>query len=76
MIHIKCFAHVKEKIGSDEITVNYQKVTVGALLQELAERYQFSKEQIMVAVNEEYAYPENVVHAGDTVALIPPVSGG
>jgi molybdopterin synthase sulfur carrier subunit len=30
----------------------------------------------MVAVNEEYAEPDDVIKSGDTVALIPPVSGG
>jgi molybdopterin synthase sulfur carrier subunit len=31
---------------------------------------------VMVAVNETYADGDVVVRAGDTVALIPPVSGG
>ncbi len=30
----------------------------------------------MFAINEEYAVDEDVVKAGDIVALIPPVSGG
>jgi molybdopterin converting factor small subunit len=32
--------------------------------------------QIVVAVNADYAGPEVVLHAGDDVCLIPPVSGG
>jgi molybdopterin converting factor small subunit len=32
--------------------------------------------QIVVAVNEEYAEPETVLHPGDEICLIPPVSGG
>jgi molybdopterin converting factor small subunit len=30
----------------------------------------------LVAVNERYARPEHALHAGDTVAVIPPVAGG
>ena len=32
--------------------------------------------KIVVAVNAEYADPELVLHQGDEVCLIPPVSGG
>ena len=32
--------------------------------------------QIVVAVNAEYAEPDTVLHSGDDVCLIPPVSGG
>ncbi len=32
--------------------------------------------KIVVAVNSEYADPETVLHQGDEVCLIPPVSGG
>ena len=32
--------------------------------------------KIVVAVNAEYADPEIVLHQGDEVCLIPPVSGG
>ena len=32
--------------------------------------------QIVVAVNAEYAEPQVVLHDGDDVCLIPPVSGG
>jgi len=29
-----------------------------------------------VAINERYARPDQTLHAGDTVAVIPPVAGG
>lgn len=32
--------------------------------------------QIVVAVNAEYAEPDVILHQGDEVCLIPPVSGG
>lgn len=31
---------------------------------------------LAVAVNQEYAYPQHLLHEGDEVALLPPVSGG
>jgi sulfur-carrier protein len=31
---------------------------------------------VMFAVNEEYVLDNETIHPGDTVALIPPVSGG
>ena len=30
----------------------------------------------LVAINQSYAAPADVIHAGDEVALIPPVAGG
>ena len=30
----------------------------------------------MLAVNQEYASPEHLLHPGDEIAVIPPVSGG
>lgn len=36
----------------------------------------FGKDTIQVAVNEEYALKEDVIHSGDVCAFIPPVSGG
>ena len=33
-------------------------------------------DNVMVAINEEYAMDQDVIQSGDTVAFIPPVSGG
>ncbi|EEL48904.1 Molybdopterin converting factor (Subunit 1) [Bacillus cereus Rock3-44] len=33
-------------------------------------------DQLMVAINEEYANADDKIQSGDVVALIPPVSGG
>ena len=41
-----------------------------------AVRYQLQLQGSMVAVNDEYANPDTALHAGDTVAFIPPVAGG
>jgi len=33
-------------------------------------------DQVLTAINEEFAIDEDIVKDGDTVAFIPPVSGG
>jgi molybdopterin converting factor small subunit len=56
--------------------LDFKKISVKDLLEELANSYQLQTDTFMVAVNEEYADIEDVILEGDTVALIPPVSGG
>ncbi|PPA70711.1 molybdopterin converting factor subunit 1 [Jeotgalibacillus proteolyticus] len=76
MITVQCFAHLREQLGQDQITVEKEKLTVKELLKELTDQYAIQTDSLMVAVNEEYAEPEDSVTKGDRVALIPPVSGG
>ena len=76
MINILLFAYLQEVIGETKITWSELPITVGDLKQKLAEKYNLSLQSVMVAVNEEYADDDIVLKAEDTVALIPPVSGG
>lgn len=76
MINILCFAHLKEQIGKEQLEVASNELTVEELLSELREKYSIETDKLIVAVNEEYADSDDVVRSGDTVALIPPVSGG
>ncbi|MGD7044990.1 molybdopterin converting factor subunit 1 [Jeotgalibacillus proteolyticus] len=76
MIHIQCFAHLREQTGQDTITLEQTSLSVAELLAELSSRYAIETESLMVAINEEYAAPEDRVSQSDRVALIPPVSGG
>lgn len=77
MITILFFAHLQEMAGTDRITLHTNEITVSTLKQKLANDHGIKNlDQIMFAINEEYAIDEDVVKAGDTVALIPPVSGG
>lgn len=75
MIKVLCFAHIKELTGSDELLLEKEELTVQEFLQNMNEQYGINSD-CMVAVNEEYAEPDDVIKSGDTVALIPPVSGG
>jgi molybdopterin synthase sulfur carrier subunit len=77
MINVLLFAHLKDQAGSERITLEEELLTVKELLAILQESYSLRNlEQVMVAVNEEYSTEEDTVKSGDTVALIPPVSGG
>lgn len=76
MIKVLLFAHLKEQAGRSEMEINGENMTVGELRQALAEKGILQQDAVMVAVNEEFARDEEMVHSGDTVALIPPVSGG
>lgn len=77
MITVLLFAHLQEQFGAETITVHATELTVGGLKERLKAEYNWSDSQrVMVAINEEYAMDEDIIKNGDTVALIPPVSGG
>ncbi|MCM3397771.1 molybdopterin converting factor subunit 1 [Oceanobacillus profundus] len=77
MIKILLFAHLQEKAGSDQLTIDKEQTTIRDLKNILKETYQLIElDQVMTAVNEEYVMDDEIVKAGDTVAFIPPVSGG
>jgi len=77
MIKILLFAGLKERVGKSVLTWDKTPITVAMLKEELQKvpgLDHFSS--ILVAVNEAYARDDVVINDGDTVALIPPVSGG
>ena len=77
MIKVLLFAHLQEKIGKDNLVIEKNSLTVKELRDFVSQTYEVgSLENVMVAVNEEYALDEDLVQTGDTVAFIPPVSGG
>ncbi|KMY54259.1 molybdenum cofactor biosynthesis protein MoaD [Bacillus sp. FJAT-27231] len=76
MINVLCFAHLKEQVGQEQLELAHDELTVKELLQELHEQHSIDTDSLIVAVNEEYADVDDVIKSGDTVALIPPVSGG
>ncbi|WP_044748702.1 molybdopterin converting factor subunit 1 [Bacillus alveayuensis] len=76
MIKILFFAHLQEAIGKERIQLNSAPLTVKQLKSHLETEYNIDLHHVMVAVNEEYASENELIHPGDTVALIPPVSGG
>eukprot|EP00130_Batrachochytrium_dendrobatidis_P008315 XP_006683190.1 hypothetical protein BATDEDRAFT_92958 [Batrachochytrium dendrobatidis JAM81] len=77
MIKILFFAHLQEAVGNDRMQLEMEQTSVEQLKLELQRNYQITGlEQVMTAVNEEYALNDSVINPGDTVAFIPPVSGG
>jgi sulfur-carrier protein len=76
MITLLFFAHLQEAIGEERVILPHVSKTVKELKEEVKQRYHISLEQVMVAVNEEYARDDQELQPGDIVAFIPPVSGG
>ncbi|MGG3279183.1 molybdopterin converting factor subunit 1 [Paenibacillus solani] len=77
MIQVYYFAGLRDAAGKAEETIDRENWKVQDLLDWVEETYPaFRNKTVFVAVNEEYASQEDVIHSGDIVALIPPVSGG
>ncbi|GEK57585.1 MoaD/ThiS family protein [Marinococcus halophilus] len=77
MINVLCFAHMKDIFGGERLAINSGGIaTVKDVLEHLKSAYDADVSGIMTAVNEEFAEESTPVSQGDTVALIPPVSGG
>ena len=77
---VRLFAIFREKAGVSEVTLELpEHSTVADLLAVMERRYPsvpVSMPHTMVAVNTEYVEKVHLLHDGDEVALIPPVSGG
>jgi molybdopterin converting factor subunit 1 len=72
------FASLREKTRQRSLELPLEKPSS---LRELARRLEetfagLSLSGSLCAINEQYAEPESLVKAGDTVAFFPPVSGG
>ncbi|KEK24524.1 molybdopterin converting factor subunit 1 [Bacillus gaemokensis] len=77
MIQVLLFAHLQEEAGTSALKIDGGNITVTELKEILTKEHHLAvSEQVMVAVNEEYANADDKIHDGDIVALIPPVSGG
>ncbi len=80
-LEIRLFATLKDRAGQGRVSLTLDKpeVTVQEMLVALAAAYPALSPSLpttLVAVNRQYATPETAIHAGDEVALFPPVSGG
>jgi len=80
-IKVLYFSSLKDRVKKILRRDRYKRAFVckGSFYKFLKERYpQISQDldNIMVAVNEEYVDTDHILKDGDTVALIPPVSGG
>lgn len=79
-ISVNLFATLKDKAGTDCIEVEVpDNVSIKELIETIGRDYPELRENAgaaLVAVNHEFAFPEDVLQASDEVALFPPVSGG
>ena len=77
MITVVLFARLKREAGLEQVQVPLPSPpTVRALAAGVEARYSLSLKGCMVAVNEQYADPEQTIADGDEVAFLPPVAGG
>ncbi|MCQ6280325.1 molybdopterin converting factor subunit 1 [Bacillus sp. EB600] len=71
------FAHLRDQVGAEEVQIEAAGKTVAQLKAEVIETYKLAKmDTVMTAINEEFAQDEETISDGDTIAFVPPVSGG
>jgi len=79
-VQVRLFATLKDRAGREMITVWLPDgARVADLLRAVAEAYPSLQSYLpstVVAINHEFAFPEDDVRPGDEVAMFPPVSGG
>jgi molybdopterin converting factor subunit 1 len=78
---VKLFATIKAKAQASQLVIELEegRSTVKDLLALISAQHpalETSLKSVLVAVNSEYAFPEQVIKPNDEVALFPPVSGG
>jgi sulfur-carrier protein len=70
------FAHLRDAVGEESVSINFMGKTVAEVKVVLSVTYGINLDTVMTAVNEEFAGDDDVLNDGDVVAFIPPVSGG
>ncbi len=74
------FAQLAESIGSDRLTLQLPDgATIESALNELAAQHEIiasMRDSLAVAIDDRYCARNTPLNDGDTLALIPPVSGG
>ncbi len=75
-IKVKLFANLREKFGYDEKEIEISDgKTLNDVWMRVAENSDW-RDEILMAVNMDYANPDTLVKDGDEVAFFPPVTGG
>lgn len=77
MITVKYFASLRERLGRDQDSLPAEGIsTVRDVWLRVAEDPDAFPDNLLVAVNLEYADLDHPVADGDEVAFFPPVTGG
>jgi molybdopterin synthase catalytic subunit len=79
-VSILFFATLKEKVGGDKVVIEIpEKTTVTGLKDLLFQTYPElpnNKANLIVAVNKEFSFEQDVIPPYAEIAIFPPVSGG
>ena len=79
-VRILCFASTQDVTGQRELTLQVpDSATAGGCLEALKSEYPALGPilgRCRIAVNDEFASESDAVSDGDTLALLPPMSGG
>lgn len=79
-ITVKFFARFKELASTQKTTIELpENSTIADLIEVLQSQFSaltLTPEQTLLALNQEFATPENTLSDGDEMAIFPPVSGG
>jgi molybdopterin converting factor subunit 1 len=78
-IHVRLFAHMAQQAGVGALTLELApEAPLASVKNEVLRRYPLLPwaEGMLLAVNQEYAPADTVLHNDDEVAIIPPVGGG
>ncbi len=73
-IHVKFFASLREKMGYAELTLSSAASAADVWAQSTDSAT--PPDNMLVAINLEYAQLDDAVHEGDEIAFFPPVTGG
>ena len=75
-ITVKFFASLRETLKQDSCTVDSSDATTAADVWRIATDNHEFPINTLIAINMDYAKPEQSVSDGDEVAFFPPVTGG
>lgn len=77
-INVRYFASLREKAGLSQEWITTPAQTARDLYQELSAQYHFplDEKHLKLSINREYKPFDSILHEGDEVVFIPPVSGG
>lgn len=75
LVRVRLFAILRERAGADELELELPE---HARVSDALDQVKGLTEgvPVVMAVNQDYAEPSIILHSGDEIALIPPVSGG
>ena len=74
-ITVRFFASIREKLGKEQDIIESKGITCAEDAWNRAAKIPLPG-NLLVAVNMEYARPDQLVQDGDEVAFFPPVTGG